>query len=189
HVRRRPGASRHPPGPRGPRRARAGVPRGPGDGPDAHDGDRATREPHRLVRAAGLPAHGPLPAVPVWRRALWHSAARRPAFRVAGKGTAMPDWVRVCATGELQPCESAVAWDGDTPILVVNLDGELYAIEDQCTHEDYELSAGAIDPEAGTIECVLHGAKFDLRDGRALCAPAYEPVAKFPVKVEDGAVW
>jgi len=101
----------------------------------------------------------------------------------------MTDWVRVCATGELLPGESAVAWDGDTPILVVNLDGELYAIEDQCTHEDYELSAGAIDPEAGTIECVLHGAKFDLRDGRALCAPAYEPVAKCPVKVEDGAVW
>lgn len=101
----------------------------------------------------------------------------------------MSDWVRVCTTAELLPGESTVAWDGDTPILVVNLDGDFYAVEDQCTHEDYELSAGEVDAAAGTVECVLHGAKFDLRDGRALCAPAYEPVAKFPVKVEDGAVW
>jgi 3-phenylpropionate/trans-cinnamate dioxygenase ferredoxin subunit len=76
-----------------------------------------------------------------------------------------------------------------TPILVVNLDGTLYALEDQCSHEDFELSAGALDAAAATIECVLHGAKFDLRDGRALCAPAYEPVAKFPARVENGGVW
>lgn len=101
----------------------------------------------------------------------------------------MNDWVRVCATAELLPGESTVAWDGDTPILVVNLDGDFYALEDQCSHEDFELSAGNIDPADGTIECTLHGARFDLRDGRALCAPAYEPVAKFPVKVEDDAVW
>ncbi|GAB1408836.1 hypothetical protein MASR1M8_27560 [Thermomonas brevis] len=36
---------------------------------------------------------------------------------------------------------------------------------------------------------MLHGARFDVRDGRALCAPAYEPVAKFPVKVEGGGIW
>ena len=41
----------------------------------------------------------------------------------------------------------------------------------------------------GSIECVLHGARFDLRDGRALCAPAYSPVPKFPVKLEHGGVW
>ena len=101
----------------------------------------------------------------------------------------MTAWVRVCATSELLPGESTVAWDGDTPILVVNLDGAFYALEDRCSHEDFELSAGAIEPADGTIEGTLHGARFDLRDGRALCAPAYEPVAKFPVKVEDGAVW
>lgn len=96
-------------------------------------------------------------------------------------------WVRVCATNELLPGESKVAWDGDTPILVVNLGGELHAIEDRCTHEDFELSAGAI---IGTeIECVLHGARFDLRSGQARCAPAYLPVAKFPVKIDDHQVW
>jgi len=99
------------------------------------------------------------------------------------------EWIRVCACDELAPGEKTVAWDGDTPILVVNFDGRYYALEDLCSHEDYELSAGEVDPVAGTVECVLHGAKFDLRDGRALCPPAHTPVARFPVKVEDGAVW
>lgn len=98
-------------------------------------------------------------------------------------------WVRVGATSELLPGESRTVWDGATAILVVNLDGELYALEDRCSHEEFELSAGPIDAEAGTIECVLHGARFDLRDGRALCAPAYEPVAKFPVRIVDGEVF
>lgn len=98
-------------------------------------------------------------------------------------------WVRVCAASELLPGETRVAWDGDTPILVCNYDGALYALEDRCSHEDFELSAGAFDPATGTIECVLHGAKFDVCDGRALSAPAYAPVAKFPVKVEDDSIW
>ena len=98
-------------------------------------------------------------------------------------------WVRVCATSELLPGETTVTWDGDTPILVCNYDGAFYALEDRCSHEDFELSAGEFDGGDATIECVLHGAKFDVRDGRALSAPAYTPVVKFPVKVEEGSVW
>lgn len=101
----------------------------------------------------------------------------------------MDGWVRVAATADLLPGESTVAWDGATAILVVNLDGDLRALEDRCTHEDFELSAGPVDVAEGSIECVLHGARFDLRDGRALCGPAYAPVATFPVRVEDGVVW
>jgi 3-phenylpropionate/trans-cinnamate dioxygenase ferredoxin subunit len=96
-------------------------------------------------------------------------------------------WVRVCASSELLPGEVQLTWDGDTPIMVVNLDGELHALEDRCTHEDFELSAAPV--EGDQIECTLHGARFDLRTGEALCAPAYAPVRKFPVRVADGAVW
>ena len=100
-------------------------------------------------------------------------------------------WTFVCATAALLPGEMQSVFDEvtGTPILVVNLDGELYALEDRCSHEDFELSAGAIDAAEGSIECVLHGARFDLRDGRALCAPAYSPVPRFPVKREHGGVW
>jgi len=98
-------------------------------------------------------------------------------------------WIRVCATGELLPGETTVVWADQTPLLVLNYDGDYYALEDRCSHEDFELSAGEFDAEEATIECALHGAKFDVRDGRALCPPAYEPVRRYPVKVEDGAVW
>jgi 3-phenylpropionate/trans-cinnamate dioxygenase ferredoxin subunit len=101
----------------------------------------------------------------------------------------MSDWVFVCATGQLLPGEKAVVWADDVAILVVNLDGELYAVEDRCTHDEYDLSSGEVDVAEGSITCVLHGARFDLRDGRALCAPAYDPVAKFPVKIEHGGIW
>ncbi|MEO6227006.1 MAG: non-heme iron oxygenase ferredoxin subunit [Thermomonas sp.] len=98
-------------------------------------------------------------------------------------------WVQVCPLSQLLPGEMNVAWDGDTAIAVFNFDGALYALEDRCSHEDFELSAGHFDGENATIECVLHGARFDVRDGTALCAPAYEPAVRFPVKVEDGIVY
>ncbi|WP_411834220.1 non-heme iron oxygenase ferredoxin subunit [Pseudoxanthomonas mexicana] len=100
-------------------------------------------------------------------------------------------WTFVCATGELLPGEMRSVFDEVTgaPILVVNLDGDLYALEDRCSHEDFDLASGVLDPAEGSIECVLHGARFDVRDGRALCAPAYSPVPKFPVRLEHGGVW
>jgi 3-phenylpropionate/trans-cinnamate dioxygenase ferredoxin subunit len=100
-------------------------------------------------------------------------------------------WTFVCGTADLLPGEMKTVFDEatDTPIVVVNLDGQLHALEDRCSHEDFELSAGALHPAEGSIECVLHGARFDLRDGRALCAPAYEPVRKFPVRVDAAGIW
>ena len=102
-----------------------------------------------------------------------------------------PAWTFVCTTAELLPGEMQVAFDEvtGTPIAVFNMDGDLYALEDRCSHEDFELSSGVLDPAEGSVECVLHGARFDVRDGRALCAPAYSPVPKFPVKIEDGSIW
>ena len=100
-------------------------------------------------------------------------------------------WTFVCAAGELLPGELKTVFDEvtGTPIVVLNHDGELYALEDKCSHEDFELSSGHFDPADASIECVLHGARFDVRDGSALCAPAYEPAVRFPVKVEDGIVY
>lgn len=100
-------------------------------------------------------------------------------------------WTYVCAASELLPGEMRTAFDEVTGagIVVFNLDGTLYALEDKCSHEDFELSAGQYDASAGSVECVLHGARFDVREGRALCAPAYEPVAKFPVRNDGSSIW
>ena len=99
----------------------------------------------------------------------------------------MSDWIKVCATGELLPGEYRNVYDGDTPIAVFNIDSELYAIEDICTHDGGELTGGIID--GNEIECPRHGARFDIRTGAVLCPPAYEPTAKFPVRIEGGSVY
>jgi 3-phenylpropionate/trans-cinnamate dioxygenase ferredoxin subunit len=96
-------------------------------------------------------------------------------------------WVRVCSRADLLPGEYKIAYDGDVPIAVYNIDGELYAIEDVCTHDGGELAGGALHGYA--VECPRHGARFDVRTGAVLAPPAYEPVAKFPVKVEGDGVF
>ena len=98
-----------------------------------------------------------------------------------------PVWTRVCASAELLPGEYRVAEADGIQVAVFNIDGELYAIEDVCTHDGGELTGGELD--GAEVICPRHGARFDVRTGAALCAPAYEPTAKFPVKIENGAVW
>lgn len=99
----------------------------------------------------------------------------------------LDQWQLVSALADLLPGEHAVCFDGDTAILVCNIEGEIYALEDKCTHQDFELSPGKL--EGHEIECVLHGAKFDVRTGQALCAPAYSPAPKFPVRIVDGLIY
>ncbi len=99
----------------------------------------------------------------------------------------MTDWIRVCATGELLPGECRVVDVDGASAAVFNVDGEIYAIEDVCTHDGGELTGGEL--RGHEIECPRHGARFDVRTGSALCAPAYEPTAKFPIKVENGVIY
>jgi 3-phenylpropionate/trans-cinnamate dioxygenase ferredoxin component len=98
-------------------------------------------------------------------------------------------WVCMGPSADLLPGEKRSEWMGETPVLMVNLDGEIHALEDRCTHEDFELSVGHFDPAEGSIECALHGAKFDVRDGRALCAPAYTSARRFEARIADGLIW
>ena len=69
----------------------------------------------------------------------------------------------------------------DLDILVFNLDGQFYALEDRCTHDDAGLDGGDI--ENGCIKCPRHGACFDIRSGDAMSAPAYEATDSFECRV------
>lgn len=99
----------------------------------------------------------------------------------------MSDWVDVGTRSEILPGEFKVVWDGDTPIAVYNIDGDLYAVEDTCTHDGGDLAGG--DVHGFEVECPRHGARFDVRTGKPTCPPAYEPIACFPVKEEGGRIW
>lgn len=98
----------------------------------------------------------------------------------------MSDWVTVGPAGELPPGSYKSVDVEGAQAVVVNLAGEFFAIEDVCTHDGGQLTGGCI--EGAEIVCPRHGARFCLKTGAALSAPAYEPTARFPVRVDGGIV-
>jgi 3-phenylpropionate/trans-cinnamate dioxygenase ferredoxin component len=73
-------------------------------------------------------------------------------------------------------------------IGVYNCDGELFAIEDRCSHDDGPLCEGEFDCVERVAVCPRHGARFDIQTGRALTLPAYIPVEAYPVRVRDDGI-
>lgn len=76
--------------------------------------------------------------------------------------------------------------DGE-PVCLVNLGGVIYALHDCCPHQEFPISAGAIMKD-GTIECPLHGARFDPRTGRVCLGPAVDDIARYVVRVERDTI-
>jgi 3-phenylpropionate/trans-cinnamate dioxygenase ferredoxin subunit len=73
-------------------------------------------------------------------------------------------------------------------IAVVHADDDnFYAVRDECSHASIALSEGEVD--GCTLECWLHGSRFDLRTGAPSGLPATEPVATFPVEIRDGDIY
>lgn len=100
----------------------------------------------------------------------------------------MLEWVRVAATAECQDhgCLRKVLSNGKA-IVLARREGEIFALEDRCSHEDFPLSEGEI--VDGALECVLHGARFDLRTGRALSLPAIRPVKTYRTEIREGDIY
>ncbi len=72
-------------------------------------------------------------------------------------------------------------------ILIANIKGTLYAVQDTCTHEDASLSQGAL--EGDCVRCPLHGSRFCLTDGRAIDDPAEIDLAVYSVFTRDGRIF
>jgi 3-phenylpropionate/trans-cinnamate dioxygenase ferredoxin subunit len=98
-------------------------------------------------------------------------------------------WTDVCPADELPPGAMKLVPNGQFDAVgVYNCDGELRAIEDRCSHDDGPLCEGDWEPDECVVTCPRHGARFDLATGRPLSLPAFQPVAVFSVRVEDGIV-
>jgi 3-phenylpropionate/trans-cinnamate dioxygenase ferredoxin subunit len=96
--------------------------------------------------------------------------------------------VDICPVDELPPGAKRLVELDDFEIGVFNCDGQLYAIEDRCSHDDGELVEGELDADECTIECPRHGSRFDLKTGNPVNLPAYVPIDTFPVTVADGVI-
>jgi 3-phenylpropionate/trans-cinnamate dioxygenase ferredoxin subunit len=98
-----------------------------------------------------------------------------------------PRFERAIAVSEL-PDEGVVGIQlGNVPVAIVRAEGEVYAVNDVCSHEEVPLSEGEVYDH--TVECWLHGSCFDVRTGKPTGPPATEPVATYPVRIDGDDVY
>ena len=101
-------------------------------------------------------------------------------------------WFDVSPADDFPPGKFHLLEFDNAVVAVINLDGEYHAVENLCTHEGIPLlghEPGMEDSLDGDqVVCPHHGARFCVRTGEALTPPAYEPLHRFPVRVEDGMV-
>ncbi len=103
-------------------------------------------------------------------------------------------FARVCSLADVKEPGSLrleLEGAGREAIAVVSFEGEVFAIEDVCSHAEVPLSEGDVEEFQGapTIECWLHGSCFDLTSGRPTNLPATEPVPVYPVRVDGDDVF
>lgn len=85
---------------------------------------------------------------------------------------------------DLAPGQVRVVECGERRALLCNAGGRLFAVAERCTHAAFSLAGGRLDGH--WIECPLHGARFDVRDGSPVRRPASKPLATFRVVAEGG---
>ena len=96
-------------------------------------------------------------------------------------------WTEAAAVDEV-PADDVVGMQvGGRDIALYNVDGQIYATDNVCTHGRARLCEGFL--EGHEIECPLHQGKFDVRDGKPTCAPVTEAIRSYPVKIDAGRVF
>ena len=99
----------------------------------------------------------------------------------------MPEFHKLAPAEDVAPGEAKAYEVEGRPVALCNVDGELYALENICTHAFAILSEGGL--VGDRIKCPLHGALFDVRTGEAKSLPAVKAVPTHELKVEDGVVY
>ncbi len=100
-----------------------------------------------------------------------------------GDGT----WVKVADLSDCQPGTLLEVEAEQELIVLANIDGDLYALQNRCSHQDLPLSDGELDGDR--LECLYHGARFDVCTGRAVGLPAIKPVPVYDVQIRGQEVY
>ena len=98
----------------------------------------------------------------------------------------MAKFVKVGRADEIAPGEKQIYEVDGIEVVVVNLDGEYFCVEDVCTHDGGPLGDGEL--RDGQLVCPRHGARFDVRTGKATRLPAVVPAPSYPVRITDGRI-
>src|SRR5690349_5392267 len=100
----------------------------------------------------------------------------------------MSDFIKVATVDDIPVNGSKLVEVYDVRVALFNLNGEIYAIEDVCTHDGGPLVEGTI-VNGCEVMCPRHGARFDIRTGAALSFPAFEPTSSYAVRIDGKDVW
>jgi nitrite reductase/ring-hydroxylating ferredoxin subunit len=98
----------------------------------------------------------------------------------------MAEFTRVAKVAELEPGDMKLVTAGDRDVVLLNVGGEFYALDNECTHAGCDLADGEL--EGSTLECPCHGSKFNARTGAVESPPADEPAPTYAVRVEGDDV-
>jgi len=98
----------------------------------------------------------------------------------------MSEFIKVAETSDIPAGRVKVVLVGDRRIALCNVDGQLFAIDDLCTHDGGPLGQG--DLQDDVIECPRHGARFNVRTGKVLALPAVKALNTYPVEVEGSEI-
>lgn len=96
-------------------------------------------------------------------------------------------FIRVGMATEVPAGSSKTFPIGNRSILVANVDGKYYAVDDRCSHDDGPLGEGTL--VGCEVECPRHGARFDLATGEATCLPAVGPILVYSIDVREGFIF
>ena len=100
----------------------------------------------------------------------------------------MSDFIKVARVDEIPAGGSKFVEVEMVRVALFNLNGEIYAIEDVCTHDGGPLVEGQV-VNGCEVQCPRHGARFDIRSGAALKFPAFEPTRTYAVRIDGQDVW
>jgi naphthalene 1,2-dioxygenase ferredoxin component len=92
-------------------------------------------------------------------------------------------WTDVAARSDVPDSDVTAVNAGGREIALYDVDGEIYATDNICTHGHARLCDGFL--EDGEIECPLHQGRFDVRTGKAMCAPLTEDIRSYPVRIVE----
>ncbi|MFN0096992.1 MAG: Rieske (2Fe-2S) protein [Dehalococcoidia bacterium] len=97
-------------------------------------------------------------------------------------------WITLGPASEIPVGKSKDYEVGDHHILVANVNGAFYAVEDRCSHDDAPLADGKVMMRTCELECPRHGARFDLKTGRAKSLPAFNAIVSYKLRTTDEGV-
>jgi nitrite reductase/ring-hydroxylating ferredoxin subunit len=95
-------------------------------------------------------------------------------------------WLVACSASDVPSGEAIAVELADSYIAIYNVDGEFFATDDTCSHEEASLVDGFL--EGDLIECPLHGSQFNVKTGEVLSPPAVLPIRTYPTMLEGDTV-